>query len=52
MSTTPKWVTEPSKKRKKEARKKRVGPMNDAQLKRLMGKIPTKFAIEHPRGNW
>ena len=52
MSKTPKWVTEPSKIRKKEARPKRVGPMTDAQFKRFMGKIPTKFAIEHPRGNW
>ena len=52
MSKMPKWATEPSKTRKKEARQKRVGPMSALQYKQFMGKIPTKFAIEHPRGNW
>tara|TARA_Y100000588_G_scaffold160802_1_gene174852 strand:+ start:666 stop:878 length:213 start_codon:yes stop_codon:yes gene_type:complete len=49
----PEWVTQPStKKQKPLPMMSRKQIMSKAQLRKFMGKIPTKVAIEQPKGAW
>ena len=53
MKKVPAWVTAPSKAKPKPLPVlSRQQIMTRAQLRRIMGKIPTQLAMQQPKGDW
>ena len=53
MNKVPAWVTQPSTKKPKPLPVlSRQQIMTRAQLRKFMAGVPTKIAIEQPKGGW